>query len=485
MIREFRQETRTKKVNRWRIWRDGDQVSFQDGLVGGKLKIATTHGFDEPLNKGKANEKSTEQQAIEFMERQILLKERKGYREVNPKSGEYLQYVPEKKDSLTTFAELPQELRFFKPQNSMNAYIEKMIEQRKAWWLRKRDGCMHVYVIDEDGRHRMYSSTTTPYQKDEPGVDIILRYPQVEMAMKSIPFLQPKSVFLGEICCVAAGGYKDEYGFDVDSRDIVNGVRGAKLDYALQLQNEKGQLGFCIWDIAFWGGTCQLHQQPACDRYLKIRTLIEAEKSGFITFPEVCRWDEANDIVIMDSPANLVQCVDPEDGFSFEVVDGDIRKTMLDAAKQLGWEGWVVVDPESTYDDRAYNFRGKAERPKTCVKDKPKREADFIVRWDPAKGIGKKGKGKKSSGVGSVQAYLMHPERGEIPVALIGGGLSDDQVNQFANPKLYPMVWQVEFEDWTKTGSITQPRLVHVRDDKTPDECGVEQNPDWEEHYFE
>jgi hypothetical protein len=467
-------------MNRWRIWKDGTEVSFQDGLVGGKLKIATTHTFDKPLNKGKANEKSAKQQAIEFMERQILLKTRKGYYEVDPKNGKPLEVVEEQGDVLTKFSRLPSKLRFYKPQNSANSYMEKLMASRKALWLRKLDGNMHVYTIDEKSNHQLYSSSLAMHQKDEAkeGIPILARYPHIEAAVRELD-LPPKTILLVEICCVAAGGHVDEYGFSVDNRDLANGVRGSLTEVALELQKEHGSIGLVVWDIAFLLEECLMQTWPIGERILKIQEITDQDPTGWVTFPEYAKYSDEEGIMALTSPVGE---------FGYELVDDDPRKTMIELAKQLGWEGWVVVDPMATYGDRAYNFRGKNDRPKECVKDKPKREADFIVRYDPKNTlgggkIGKPGKGRKSVGVGSVQAYLMHPEHGEIEIASVGNGLEEEDVLKYADPKLYPMVWEVEFEDWTKTGSLTHPRFVRPRDDKQPEECGVDQNPDWETHY--
>jgi ATP-dependent DNA ligase len=109
---------------------------------------------------------------------------------------------------------------------------------------------------------------------------------------------------------------------------------------------------------------------------------------------------------------------------------------------------------------------------------KPKYEADFIVRWDPKNGVGKWGKGKKSTGVGSVQSYLWDEKKGEVEVSLVGGGLTDEDVKKFANPKLYPMVWEVEYDSMTPNGSLRFPEFVRVRDDKPLKECTFSQIPE-------
>ena len=74
--------------------------------------------------------------------------------------------------------------------------------------------------------------------------------------------------------------------------------------------------------------------------------------------------------------------------------------------------------------------------------------------------------------------YLWDPEKGEeVYVGKCGGGLNAEDVVRFANPKLYPMVWAVEFSSWTKDGSFQFPELVRVRDDKTCEECTLDQRP--------
>jgi hypothetical protein len=287
--------------------------------------------------------------------------------------------------------------------------------------------------------------------------------------------LPNKTILLGEVCCVAEGGkHVDEFGMDVDDLDLVNGVRGGLTETALETQREHGCLGFCVWDIAYWNNECLLLSTPAKDRFMKIRDEVFDHSTAWVTYPEIAYWEEDEGHIKMLSPVG---------DFHFEVQSGSVEKTLVDLAKDQQWEGWVVVDPDSIYGEKGHNWRGKPERPKFCAKLKPKYEADFVVRWDPDNGIGKRGKGKKSKGIGSVQGYLYHPELGEIPVSLIGGGLDDEQVVKYANPKLYPMVWQVEFASWTKDGSLQFPVLLRDRDDKPLEECTVDQNPNWEQHY--
>jgi ATP-dependent DNA ligase len=183
-----------------------------------------------------------------------------------------------------------------------------------------------------------------------------------------------------------------------------------------------------------------------------------------------------------DTKSFFVKSWDAEDLMEIEANDADINKDILTWAKKMKWEGFVVVDPESTYGDRAFNFHGKAERPKECCKDKPTCEADFIVRWDPKNGIGEFGKGKKSGGVGSVALYLWDPKKKEeVYVCDMGGGLTDADVVKYANIKLYPMIWEIEFSEWTSKGALRFPVFLRPRPDKTLQECEISQRPAAEE----
>lgn len=479
ITREFRKAAKNKNIRVWEIKVEGEWVTINHFWEGSN-KVQTTSRAGEAKNINKANEVTREEDALNWAERQIELKTRKGYREVHPVTKKYLST-----DNLVTgkidFSNLARELRFYKPQNNLTAKLKKLLETWKAGAARKRDGVMGTYVIDGKNIHKLYSSSMATTQKDETRL-LLDRYPNVEWAMKQLRFLSPNTIFLGEICCVGAGGFSDDQGFDVDNLDLVNGVRGGLTESALELQAHEGYLGFCIWDIAFWGGECLPQVMPTRERFQKIRDVILQEDTGYLTFPEYCEVNSETGVIEVYSPAGDFH-IDPS-----QHPDCSYEKLLLDFAKDQDWEGWVVVDPESTYGEKTYNFRGSPERPVVCGKLKPLLEADFVVRWDPddtlgGGKIGKRGKGKKSKGVGSVQAYLVHHDGREIPVGLVGGGLEDEDVIRFADPKLYPMVWKVEFASWTKSGSLQFSRFDRERDDKRIDECSVEQNPNWEKHY--
>jgi hypothetical protein len=425
---------RTSRPVIWTIKRiHGNEVETVWGQEGGKQQ-QTVQTF-EAVNVGKANQKTPEQVAQEFMDRQILKKKREGFLEEGQKAPELS----------ITFDSLPQALRFYKPQNNLNGHLIKLIGLGKAWFVRKRNGEMMV-ACRGSGDVALYSSKLLPVHKNDKS-PWAARFPDL---VEELQVLMPhNTILLGEMVA------------DPVNDDLlrVGSVMKSLLDRGLELQ--KGQpLHYCIWDVAFWVGQDMVKTVPYRERFHHIQKLVDGQPPSLLTYPVITYLEHQGP-------------VDPQ------VIMEDMRKS----AKELGWEGYVVVDPDAMgYRDKAYNFHGKAERPLFCGKLKPKFEADFIVRWDPDNGIGTWGKGKKSKGVGAVFAYLWDPIKcEEVFVSKVGGGLSDEDVARFANPDLYPMVWQVEFASWTPDGSIQFPEFVRVREDKLPHECTTDQRPEPEE----
>jgi hypothetical protein len=50
-------------------------------------------------------------------------------------------------------------------------------------------------------------------------------------------------------------------------------------------------------------------------------------------------------------------------------------------------------------------------------------------------------------------------------------------VAEFANHSRYPKVWKVEFSEWSPKGALRFPVFLMERDDKTPEECTIDQRP--------
>lgn len=436
-MRVFKQYIgRTSKPKVWsvRAYRNKTEVTW--GQEGGKMQSTVQEHF--PVNVGKANEKSGEEVAREFAVRQVLLKKREGYKEADPDTGELMEEVAA--TSITTFTDLPPNLRFYKPKNSMNTYLENLSKKEETLLIRKRDGEMAVAALGEDEVWRFYSSKMLPCHKDEVGTGIMWadRYMPIVNALESLEDIPVRTILLGELVAD-----KDE-----DNLQRVGEVTRSLTPRAVAIQDEY-PLWFCIWDVAYWGGKELLTDTSYSERLSLLDSFINYHTAPmYLTLPDI-----------------------------FHSADYSLEQS-VEAAKKYGWEGFIVVDPDSGYGDKAISWGGKADRPKYCAKLKPKFEADFIARWDPDNGIGEWGKGKKSGGVGALFLYLWDEEnQEEVKISKCGGGLTDENVKALADPSLYPLAVQVEFASWTDKGSLQFPQFLRVRDDKTPKECTLDQRP--------
>ena len=463
MRRFIQDKGRTSKPQVWEVKVDKKSTIITWGQLGGKMQ-RTVQYFDAPLNKGKKNEKSAQVQAAEYADREITKRVRRGYREVDLKTGEYLEQASSNK---IRFDLLPENLRFYKPQNSLSGHCKKLVDKHEAWLTRKRDGMMHTISINGKGHPTIYSSTMQTHHKDEPDTPFLARYPQLQKELQRLS-LPPKTVLLGELVTCVAGGYLDEMGMAVDDFHYVESITKSLTPLSLEKQEEGGFVGYCVWDIAFWAGKCWLTESRTKDRFDALWNLMRGGE--YITVPEIIR---------LQDDWFLVESVEAEDKWELDYDYDDVSTDMLELAKEWGWEGYVVVDPSVPYGEKSYTFNGKADRPKFVSKLKPVYEADFIVMWDPDNGIGKWGKGKKANGVGSAMAYLWDPEKKEeVEVSLVGGGLTDEDVARLANPELYPMVWQVEFDSMTPKGALRFAEFVRTRNDKSVRECTFDQIPE-------
>ena len=452
MRRFLQQHGRNERPQVWEDKINGNVVSSSWGQLDGAMQ-QTAQTF-EGVNIGKANEKTPNQVAQEFMDRTIKKKMREGYDEVDLQTNKPLAATGS--SDVIDFDHLPINLRFFKPQNQMGSGLSKKLAAGEAMALRKRNGMMHVIAFGKDvTKPVMYGSNILPCHKDEPGIPWLDRYPKIREELLSLSkHLPPNTILLGELVTVSTAGFQDEHGMDKDDFVYVGSIVKSKKDLALEKQNETGHLGYCIWDIAFWNGDCLLQSMTAKERFELLMSLTMYQEESWIY--EYLRMPE--------------------------IVTGYTEEELLDYARKMKWEGWVIVEILSKYLDKAYNFHGKAERPKEVGKLKPMLEGDFIARWDPENGIGAYGKGKKSGGVGAVVLYLWDPDKQvEVPICECGGGLTDKQVAEFADPSRYPTVWQVEFVEWTPKGALWHATFLRERDDKTPEECEISQRPSEEE----
>lgn len=418
-----------EKPQIWRVWREGFLLVTEWGQRGGILQT-TTEKFPD-LDVGKSNERTAEQVAQEKLERRVEMKTREGYREVDKN----WKFIGEGSSGSIDFMILPRNIRFYKPQNNLSSYLEKLITKGEAWFSRKRDGMMFAVSVDDKGTPRLYSSRFAPTHKKEPAIPWLDRFPELAETFELMQ-LPPKTILAGEMVADS----------EFDDLQYVGRIIQSLTPRALDLQIEHRPLCYCLWDIIFWDGR---------------------QLAGVDTYEQ--RFEGMQNMVYPEDPyvRKYKRLLLPETE-QYKTRGEAIRK-----CKDKNWEGWVVIDPKSTYEDRAISFHGKNERPKECGKLKPEYEADFILRWDPDNKIGEWGKGKKAGGVGSFAAYLTD-ENGEETYITKVGGLEDADVKKYADPGIC-LVGQVKFTALTRDGSLQFPSFLRERTDKNPEDCTPDQ----------
>jgi hypothetical protein len=429
--REFRQiNSRSTAPRVWRVTVVNNIITTVWGQLGGAEQVAQE--VSEAINKGKSNEKTPEVAALEKAKRMALLKYREGYREyVN---GTALDVA----ESTIDFDDLPNNLCFYKPDNSMGVGITKKAEAGNVLYSRKRNGL--AFVITRGKRHPLiYSRRMMRQHDDEVGTSLTWndRFPQiVEAAAKVMP---QNSIMLGELVV-------DRKGYD-DFAAIQSLTKSLTLE-SLTRQKQDKPASFYIWDIAFWDGQDLVTKSPVMSRYSLIHEL------------------EFSDETLI-----------PVQFFDSSIFP--VPQAALTIAKHNKWEGFVVIDPEGVYGDKGYNFKGKPDRPAAfCAKLKPSFEDDFIAIWDPEAGHGERSTKKSNDrGIKSVALYQRDSEGELVYICNVSSGLSKDQIREWSDPKKFPMVWKVEYTErffksqGDETNALIFPRFVEVRTDKKVEEC--------------
>lgn len=446
--RYFRQtQTRSSAPRYWNCWVDGSQIVGTWGQIGGAEQKVTETA--QGVNKGKKNEVSPEDYALYLGRERCRKKHWEGYREYSGPQNDPKAKPLDELETKIDFANPPKNLAFWKPDNSPGAGIEKKAENNVLWYARKMNGLMFCAWCDEAGIVRLTSrrmltqhdlETETAYTWND-------RFPHLVQALVGI--MPPKSCLLGELVA-----------FDKENKDslsLIGTYTKSLTPKAMEEQAAGGWAKFYIWDVAFWEGVDLVKESPVRLRYELIHS------------------------ILVNAPHLIpVQYVVPglKDSAGADWY-GDIPY-MKELAKTLGFEGWVAVDPDGIFGDRAYNFKGKPDRPgKFAAKVKPEYEDDFIVFWNPEKGFGEYStKGRYGgSGVKSVTLYQLNSQGELVYIANCSSGMTEEMKTKMKPTEGPVGVWKVIYTDrryitdGDDTNAIDFPRFDSVRTDKTPAEC--------------
>lgn len=434
----LQQHSRTSAPRCWGIRVEGNRIFTTWGQLNGALQEAVEQ--KQGVNVGKANEMTPEHYALDRAREMCRKKNWEGYRETDS-SFTFLDPPPV---AAVNFSSLDLSLCFYKPDNSMGAGITKKAEAGKVWYARKRNGLMYLLARGDDGPAMLYSRRMLRAHDDEPNIPWDVRFPHiVEVATSVMP---TNSILLGELVMDRQG--EDDF-------KHVQSVTKSLTQQSLADQAEKGRPAFYCWDVAFWNGQDLVSKAPVRERYELIHEL---------------------------DGGHIIQPVEYYDSRRFPT-----PQHAVDEAKARQWEGWVVVDPDGVYGDRAYNFKGKPDRPGSfCAKLKPEFEDDFIAVWDPDRerhGAFPGPTGERSTkernglGIKSVALYQYDSKGVLTYISNVSSGLTDEMKSSLARSDAWPQVWRVIYNERTyqaagdETNALTFARFDARRDDKSPNEC--------------
>jgi len=450
--REFHKKARTGKTRVWTIELDGKFIHTTFGELGGAMQRVTDEG--QAKNTGRANEMSPEEDAQNMFDRLILKKTRGGYR---PAGEEEAAQGFSWEDKV-----LPENMRFYKPANTLSKHLEKKVNDGSAWLGWKRDGEAMVLVKWPDGSVDIVARTMLPNHHLEKGTYTWNdRFPHIVEEAERREDIPPRSILLVEATA--------------DPRERLRGAVASFMRDPTPAALRKPPLFFYCWDVAWWEGEPLLEDVSTRERYEIIWELFAD--------PVTRGWNGKSWFLPVEvfEPGQVRRHVEALRDDDDPRVENNIDAAML-YSKKLGWEGWVVVDPDQALGNKGVNFRGKTDRPsKASGKLKPVYEDDFIALFDPDEEkpnkFGKWGRGKYRRQVGSVTLFQFNAAGELTYICECGGGIDDDFRAKYSDPEVYPLVVEVEFNDRTymskgeKTNALQFPRIVRVRTDKTTDEC--------------
>ena len=437
-LRTFLQpHSRSSTPRMWTIEVVGDTVKTSWGQQGGAMQFAQER--HNGVNHGQSNFKSPEVYALERAVETVRKKCWEGYREIDHR-GTFLDPVTVAE---VDFDNPPMSLSFYKPDNSMGAGIEKKARAGHCMYTRKRNGMMKILIKDSAGELKIYSRRMLRQHDDEQSTEYTWddRFPHIIHAIE--PKVPSRSILLGELV-VEENGFER---FDLAQSYIKSLTRKAVED-----MQQSGLFPFFYnWDIAFWDGEPIVKTTTMRSRISMIRDLHKSIN---------------NDNAYM--PLDAYQFGSPEEA--------------VDHAKANKWEGFVVIDPDAVYGDKAFNFKGKPDRPgSACAKLKPTFEDDFIAIWDPEKGFGERSKkGSRAGGIKSVGLYQYNQKGELIFISNVNSGLTKEMLATLADPKVWPQVWRVEYKgrryvsEGEDTNALDFPAIDpdnYLRTDKLPAEC--------------
>lgn len=427
-MREFRKTTgRLLRPVIWRIFIDSNdpktyiiQWGLQDGVMQETQDTPGTCGV-----KGHSDYQTAEDYAIFCMNREIRKKIEQGYIEYI-----YGKPINEVVSVIDFTKALPKNLCFCKPVKKIpEKLLVELYRKNRIIWTLKRDGMMHI-AVNQGGKWQIYSRR----------MDLVTeKYPHIILALEDL-CLPNNTILLGEMCFFNNDGsdnFKNVSRICQSKSDLALAYQGFQ-DFPARKKNEfvLGKLHYYVFDIAFYGGRDLISNESVGKRLDILDNIFRKTDNKYIVPVEICHTSPDKD---------------------------------LEFAKLLKIEGFVILDINARYGDKAYSFDGKAQRPGGIWKRKPKYEDEFIITGYY------EGTGRNRGRLGGFTLEQIHPETGNrINCGKCGGGFTDKQRIDFLKLDLVGKTIKVEFDSRQfENNGIYALRFPEFRglSDKVPEEC--------------
>ena len=456
-MREFIKITgRNSRPQIWKIEVDPeDPKSYivEWGLLKGvQQKTSDTPGPCGVI--GHSDYQTAEQYVLFCIDREIRKKLEHGYTEyVEGKETENVS------SSIDFSLPLPKNLCFYKPKKEISEEnLKKLVEKNSAIWTLKRDGMMHIIVKNSDVI--IYSRR----------MDVVTeKFPHIVESVNQLN-LPDKTILLGEMCLLDKEGKDNFKGVSQICRsdnDLSLGYQGVK---PLPKRREKelvlDKICYYVFDIAFYDGKDLITTQLVKDRLLLLKTIFSKFNNELL----IDTGREATLEQLKIENKNRKMMLKTHHIGPMEIYKTDYT-TDIQLAKDLKCEGFVILNADICYGDKAYSFDGKAQRPNGIFKRKPKYEQEFYITGAYI------GSGRNRGRLGGFDIAQIHPTSGiSIDCGKCGGGFSDAQRIEFWNNRedLINKTIKVEFDSrqLPKDGvySLRFPVFLGFAD-KTIEEC--------------
>lgn len=435
-LREFRR-AHDKGERLWQIWVEGEEIHTCAGWVGGKM----TKTSDRP---GGTKRETAAERALSRARKKIKDKLNKGYVEYAPgtdtiigdEAGTEVDFQGPAPENLEVFKPRPMPKEGSREHKNMMA----VINGGREIIARKYDGMKHILTITEDEQIVL---------RTRRGEDATEHYPYLIQDIRKLS-LPARSVLAVELIIPTNGGKGPEDFKTMQSLSRSTALRAQQL----QMEDATKRPHAILLAPIYWKGQPIIRDLRVIDWLTLLEGHVHGARRRSIPYIHAMQIFEAS------------------------------LEEALEYVEEIGIEGLVVYDSEVKFGEKAFNFRGKADRP-DCWKQKPIYEDDFIAVFDPehkrfSKGGGY-GKGKLQQSAGHLALYQYAANMDLVYICNVGTGLDEQTRDMIAKKAEENNYWigtvAVEYvsrkylREGDGSNALTFPSFKKIHEDKDIDEC--------------